>query len=190
MSKSKDVKTKVLFGLTGSIAAFKACAAISQLVKEGYHVRTVATSSALKFIGSATLEGLTGERVATDLYAEGEQMAHIHLARWADIIVVAPCSATTLSKLASGMADNLLTSIALANNLKKPLVIAPAMNAEMYDHPATQKNLQTVKDWNATILDSAVGPLACGEYGNGRMVEAADLVEGIKKALKPGKRRK
>jgi len=191
MSKSKqDKKTKILFCVTGSIAAFKACAAISQLVKEEYEVKTVATLSALKFVGTATLEGLTGKPVATDLYAEGEQMAHIHLGRWADLIVIAPCSATTLSKLAHGFADNLLSSIALANNFKKPLLIAPAMNAEMFEHPATKKNLQTLKDWGVILLDSPSGSLACGEYGAGRMVEATDLVGHIKNVLKKQGRRK
>jgi phosphopantothenoylcysteine synthetase/decarboxylase len=191
MSKFKEHKqTKILFCVTGSIAAFKACAAISQLLKEDYEVRTVATQSALKFIGTATLEGLTGKPVATDLYAEGEQMAHIHLARWADLIVVAPCSATTVAKLAHGLADNLLSSIALANNFKKPLLIAPAMNTEMYDHPATQRNLQTLKDWGVLVLDSPSGVLACGEYGAGRMVEATDLVSHIKGSLKKEGRRK
>lgn len=174
---------RILFKLTGSISAFKACAVISRLVKEGHEVQTVASASALRFVGPATLEGLTGKPVAKDLWEEGRAMDHIQLMRWADLVIVAPASAHFINRAAQGLADDLLTSMFLAHDFKKPYLIAPAMNASMYEHPATQASLKRLRSWGLTILEPATGPLACGETGPGRLMEPEDLYKEIFQAL-------
>jgi phosphopantothenoylcysteine decarboxylase/phosphopantothenate--cysteine ligase len=184
MSTSK-ISSKILFQLSGSIACFKACALLSSLVKSGYEVEIVATASALKFIGEATLEGLTGRRVHTNTFEAGSYMSHIHLVRWADVIVLCPASANTLNKFAAGIADDLVSTLFLAHDFKKPYLVAPAMNQTMYTHPATQKSLRTLADWGVTVLDTGTGALACGENGEGRMLEPHDIQTAIEHALSP-----
>lgn len=161
---------KVLFCMTGSIACYKACEAISTLAKAGLTVKVVATPSALQFVGKATLEGLSGNSVYTDLYENGRMMEHIHLTRWADLIIVAPATANTLNKLACGLGDDLLSTIFLAHDFKKPFLIAPAMNHSMYSHPVTQQSLQQLSRLGVTNLGVDSGELACGEVGEGRMI--------------------
>ncbi|MCK9211489.1 MAG: phosphopantothenoylcysteine decarboxylase, partial [Ignavibacteriaceae bacterium] len=119
---------KILFKITGSIAAYKSAYLISILVQNGFEVKVVATDYALKFIGKATLEGLTGNKVFTDSFEEGEMMSHINLNKWADLTIICPATANTINKLAAGIADNLLTSLFLAHDRNKPYLIAPAMN--------------------------------------------------------------
>ena len=128
---------EVLFQLSGSIAAYKACHVVSRLVQAGCAVQTVATRSALEFVGPATLEGLTGRSVATDTFAPGSLMDHIHLVRRADLIVLCPATANTINRLAAGIADDLIGTMFLAFDFGVPYVIVPAMNAAMYEHPAT-----------------------------------------------------
>src|SRR6478736_3045732 len=127
----------ILFILTGSIAGYKACDAISRLVQRGHRVRAVATESARRFIGVATLEGLTGEAVRTDLFAPGAALEHIELTRWADLVVVCPATANTVNRFAAGLADDLPGALFLAHDRAKPWLIAPAMNPAMWTHPAT-----------------------------------------------------
>src|SRR5580658_10629868 len=129
--------SRIAFVLTGSIAGYKACDAISRLVQRGHTVRAVATESAQRFIGAATLEGLTGERVLTDLFQAGAALEHIELARWADIIVVCPATANTLNGFAAGLAGDLAGALFLAHDRSKPFLVAPAMNPAMWQHPAT-----------------------------------------------------
>ena len=175
---------KVLFMLTGSIACYKACNLLSQLVQSKIEVQTVVTQDALSFIGKSTLEGLSGKPVLNDIYQPGHQMDHIGLARWADLILICPATANTINKLACGIADDFVSAIALANNFIKPLWIAPAMNTQMYLHPATQKSLKLLKEWGTTVFESPSGNLACGENGEGRLIEPTALYEQIKGALK------
>ena len=141
--------SQLLFILTGSIACYKACDAISKLVQRGHRVRTVATEAALRFVGPATLEGLTGEKVATDLFASGAALEHIALTRWADAVVVCPATAHTLNRMAAGFGDDLAGALLLAHDWKKPLVIAPAMNPAMWSHPATAASVGT-ETWFVT----------------------------------------
>ncbi len=117
--------SNIAFVLTGSIAAYKACEAISQLVQRGHRVRAVATESALRFVGAATLEGLTGERVLTDLFEPGAALEHINLTRWADAVVVCPATANTLNRFAAGLADDLAGALFLAHDRSKPFLVAP-----------------------------------------------------------------
>ncbi|MBX3016507.1 MAG: bifunctional phosphopantothenoylcysteine decarboxylase/phosphopantothenate--cysteine ligase CoaBC [Bdellovibrionaceae bacterium] len=176
-------KSKILFKMTGSIAAFKAAALLSKLKQQGHEIQVVASPAALQFIGAATLEGLTGRPVLTDLWEKGHAMDHIHAMRWADLIVVCPASAHFINRIAQGVGDDLLTTMFLAHDFKKPYLIAPAMNTSMYLHPATQKSIQTLRDWKLEILESASGVLACGEQGYGRLLEPDLLLEEITKRL-------
>lgn len=186
--------SKLLFILTGSIAGYKACDAISRLVQRGHRVRTVLTASARHFVGEATLEGLTGERVATDLFAPGAALDHIDLMRWADAIVICPATANTLNRLAAGLADDLAGALLLAHDWKKPCLIAPAMNPAMWQHPATVASVEKLTSWGARFIAAGTGRTACGEIGVGRLAEPDEIVAAIEAALatksaaEPGRR--
>jgi len=170
-------KPRLLFFLTGSISCYKACFAISRLVQAGVEVRTVATPAALQFVGKATLEGLTGQPVASDMWEPGRAMEHINLARWADLALVAPATANTINRLANGLADDLVGSLFLAWEIqKKPWWIAPAMNVAMFEHPLTQASLAKLGGLGVRVLPTGSGPLACGEEGAGRLLEPEQLV--------------
>jgi phosphopantothenoylcysteine decarboxylase/phosphopantothenate--cysteine ligase len=174
--------SNVLFVLSGSIACYKACEAISQLVQRGHRVRCVATEAALKFVGVSTLEGLTRERVGTDLFAAGAALDHIELARWADVLVVCPATANTLNRLAAGIGDDLASTLLLAHDWKKPLCIAPAMNPAMWTHPATVASVAKLRTWGARFIEAGTGRTACGEVGQGRMAEPDEIVAAIERA--------
>ncbi len=176
-------KSKILFQLSGSIACFKACALLSMLVKDGHEVEVVATASALKFVGEATLEGLAGRRVHKATFEAGTYMSHIHLVRWADVILLCPASANTLNKMSSGIGDDLVTTLFLAHDFKKPYLVVPAMNQSMYAHPATQASLKTLGDWGLQVLATGSGALACGENGEGRMLEPEEIHTQLSLAL-------
>ena len=182
MSKSKS--PKILFGLSGSIACYKACALISDLVQSGYDLQVIVTQSALQFVGKATLEGLTGRSALSDLYQDGRQMDHIHLVRSTDLFVICPATACFINKVKAGIADDLLSSCFIANNFKTTCMLAPAMNVEMLHYPATQEALKTLTNWGSRIVFGEKGNLACGEEGLGRMAEVEDIKTAIVKALK------
>jgi len=182
MSNAPD--KKLLFLLTGSIACFKACELISRLARRGIAVQTVASAGALKFVGSATLEGLTGRPPFTDLYETGRAMDHINLARWADAAIVCPATANSLNRFAAGLADDAAGALFLAwEPGKKPWLIAPAMNATMWDHPATRASRRKLADHGARLLPVGDGRLACGETGEGRLLEVADIETELLKVL-------
>lgn len=181
--KENSQSTKILFQLSGSIACFKACSVISALVKLGCEVQVVASPSALEFVGPATLEGLTGRPVMTSVFHQGEYMAHIHLMNWADLVILCPATANTISKLASGIGDDLISTLFLAYDFKKPYLVIPAMNTKMYLHPSTQHSLQILKSWNIEILEAASGVLACGEEGIGRLLEPDQIMSAIQKRM-------
>lgn len=173
---------KVLVGITGSIAAFKAVVLVRELVKQGYQVKVMVTPAALKFVTALTLQTISQNKVYTeqfDLSAE-YSMGHIELAKWADLIMICPCTANTVNKLANGYGDNILTTVALAKPQKTRLYLATAMNMEMYNNPATQVSIQTLRSRGVVVLDSAKGEQACGDCGNGRMLEVEELVAVIK----------
>jgi phosphopantothenoylcysteine decarboxylase/phosphopantothenate--cysteine ligase len=175
-------KSKVLFMMTGSIACYKACQVISRLVQAGSEVQVVASPSALQFVGNATFEGLTGKPVVSDLYAHGNVMDHIHLMRWADLIIVAPATANYVNKIAQGVGDDLLTTLFLAHDFKKPFLLAPAMNTSMYLHPVTQGSIKRLKEIGLQILEPASGVLACGETGFGKLLDPDLILEEIRQA--------
>lgn len=173
----------ILFVLTGSIACYKACQVISRLRKDGHSVQVAASAAALRFVGEATLEGLSGLPVATDLYAPGRTMEHIHLIRRADVVVLAPATANTINKLAAGIGDDLVSTLFLAHRFDKPFLVAPAMNTAMRMHPVTRASLQTLQALGLTVLDGDAGSLACGETGEGRLIEPDALHATIEQAL-------
>jgi phosphopantothenoylcysteine decarboxylase/phosphopantothenate--cysteine ligase len=175
--------SKILFIMTGSIACYKACQIVSKLSQQGHEVQVVATSSALKFIGNATIEGLTTKPVISDLFSSGNVMDHIHLARWADLVIVAPATADFMNKMAAGIASDLASSLFLAHDFSKPFLVAPAMNTAMYKHPATQDSLKKLLAMGVDVLESASGILACGESGYGRLLEPEKILEAIEKSL-------
>lgn len=175
--------SNLLFILTGSIAGYKACEAISQLVQRGHRVRTVASAAALRFIGPATLEGLTGTPALTDLFAAGAALEHINLTRWADAVVVCPATAGTLNRFAAGLGDDLPGALFLAHDRSKPWLVAPAMNPAMWAHPATQAAVEKLRGWGVRILPVGQGRTACGETGEGRLAEPAEIVRAVEAAL-------
>jgi len=174
-------RANIVIMLTGSIACYKACDLISKLIKEKFQVRCVVTESALEFIGAATLEALTGNPIHKGMFEANMNMDHISLNKWADLFLVCPATANTINKLANGIADDLIGSSFLANNLKKPFWIAPAMNEGMYHHPITQKSLKYLEDLGCHIFDVGEGRLACGDIGKGKLLEPALLMEKILK---------
>lgn len=183
---SNTHKPQVLFLLTGSIACFKACELISRLVKRGCAVQTVPSAGALRFIGTATLEGLTGRPPFTDLYQAGRVMDHIHLARWADVALLCPATANSLNRLAAGLADDAIGALFLAWEIAaKPWLIAPAMNATMWEHPATLASRQKLAAHGARLLPVGDGHLACGESGEGRLLEVADIETELLRGVEP-----
>lgn len=176
-------KYKILFKITGSIAAYKAAYLISKLVQNNFEVQTVVSESALHFIGKATLEGLSGKAVLSDTYENGKMMNHINLVKWADLVILCPASANTINKLANGIADNLVTSLFLAHDWNKPYLIAPAMNSNMYHHPITKKSLGILENLGVKILPTDSGYLACGDIGDGKLLEPEKIYNYILMSL-------
>jgi phosphopantothenoylcysteine decarboxylase/phosphopantothenate--cysteine ligase len=176
---------RLLLGLTGGVAAYKAAELARLLIHEGLDVQVVMTESALRFVGTATLQALTGKTVLTALWDSGTAggMAHIDLSRNADAVLVAPASADFIAKLANGLADDLLSTLCLARDC--PLLVAPAMNRQMWEHPATQRNLATLRHDGVTILGPASGVQACGEIGLGRMLEPREIADSVHAFFQP-----
>ena len=176
---------RILLGLTGGIAAYKAAELTRLLVTGGHDVRVVMTEAACRFITPVTMQALSGQAVATDLWDDSvaNAMGHIELSRDRELIVVAPASADFIAKLANGLADDLLSTLCVAREC--PLLVAPAMNRQMWDNAATQRNVRRLQEDGVRILGPASGDQACGEVGMGRMLEAAQLYAEILAALQP-----
>jgi len=170
---------RVLLGVSGGIAAYKSAELVRRLGEQGAEVRVVMTSAARTFITPLTLQALSGHEVRCDLLDPGAEagMDHIELARWADLVLVAPATADLMARLAAGLADDLLTTLALATTA--PLVLAPAMNRRMWGHPATQENVARLQDRGVRILGPGSGDQACGERGPGRMLEPTEILEAL-----------
>jgi len=171
--------SNIVLAITGGIAAYKSAIFARLLVKAGFDVRVIMTTGAQAFITPLTLQALTGNEVHISLLDEQAEagMGHIELAKWADLIVIAPASANTLARLAMGMADDLLTTVCLATTA--PVIIAPAMNQQMWAHPAVNLNVQTLRDMNYQIIAPASGEQACGDVGAGRLPEPEDLLAEV-----------
>jgi len=177
---------RLLLGVTGGIAAYKAAELARLLTQAGMDVQPVMTQSACQFVGPITFQSLTGNPVYTDLWEATaiNNMAHINLSRNVDAILVAPASADFMAKLAHGMADDLLTTLCLARDC--PLMLAPAMNRQMWENPATQRNLSILRQDGVNIVGPASGEQACGEVGMGRMLEACELMEAVQAFFQGG----
>jgi phosphopantothenoylcysteine decarboxylase / phosphopantothenate---cysteine ligase len=172
---------RVLLGVTGGIAAYKAAHLARLLRDRGADVRVVMTPAATRFVGPDTFAALTGNPVHSDVFEQTEEVLHVRLAREADAAVIAPATANVLGKVALGLADDLLTSTVL--ELSAPVVVAPAMHTGMWGNPATQRNLSVLRERDVTVVGPVEGPLAAGDEGMGRMAEPEDIVEAVEDAV-------
>lgn len=170
---------KIILGITGSIAAYKACYIIRGLIKRGAEVQVVITPSGKEFITPITLSALTGKPVISDFFAQrdGTWNSHVDLGLWADAMLIAPATASTIGKMANGIADNMLITTYLS--VKAPVFIAPAMDLDMYAHPSTQANLNTLRSYGNVIVEPAVGELASHLVGKGRMEEPEVIIQSL-----------
>jgi phosphopantothenoylcysteine decarboxylase / phosphopantothenate---cysteine ligase len=176
---------RVLLGVTGGIAAYKAAELARELMRAGAEVQPLLTSSGERMVSRATFAALTGRPVPASVWDDPAAVSHVALARWGQVLVVAPATAHTLARLAAGLADDLLTNVALA--FGGPVVVAPAMHTEMWEHPATRANLATLERRGVRVVPPASGPLTSGDVGPGRLAELDDLVAGVAAALAPGR---
>ena len=181
--KTLLAEKKILFGISGSIAAYKAAEWVRELAKAEAHVTVVMTEAATHFVSGLTFASLSGRRAYTGMFEKdaGEEMTHINLARECDLIVIAPATAQTIAKLAHGLADDLLSALVLASNAK--VLIFPAMNSNMYCHKATQANLVKLQEYGYKVIEPEQGKLACGEEGIGRLVDWKTARENILSAF-------
>ena len=170
---------KIVLGITGSIAAYKSCLLIRELIKKGAEVQVVITPAGKEFITPITLSALTHNPVISEFFSQkdGTWNSHVDLGLWADAMVIAPCTAASLGKMANGVADNMLITTYLS--MKAPVFIAPAMDLDMYKHPSTQKNLNTLRGYGNHIIEPANGFLASGLEGKGRMEEPENIVQSL-----------
>lgn len=166
---------KILIGITGSIAAYKAILLVRRFIKEGADVKVIMTSSARDFVTSLTLSTLSKNPVLTDLFDDNSWANHVMLGRWADVMLIAPLSCNTLSKMAHGTCDNLLMATYLSATC--PVVVAPAMDEDMWHHPTTKHNLQQLESYGNKVIPVDSGELASGLYGDGRMAEPDDILD-------------
>lgn len=174
---------KIVLGITGSIAAYKACLIIRGLIKRGAEVQVVITPSGKEFITPITLSALTHKPVISEFFSQrdGTWNSHVDLGLWADAMLIAPCTASTLAKMANGVADNMLITTYLS--MKAPVFIAPAMDLDMYRHPSTQRNMDTLRNYGNHIVEPASGFLASGLEGKGRMEEPENIIAALEREL-------
>ena len=178
-------KKRIVLGITGSIAAYKSADLIRRLTEKGFRVSVVMTKSAGHFITPLTLSALSGEKVYQGMFEEDDEafsMPHIALAQEADAVLIAPATANIIGKIAHGIADDLLTCITLAT--KAPVMIAPAMNTDMYNNIAVRENCGILKKRGLKIIDPVKGKLACGTTGDGHIADEATIVQAVEKCLK------
>lgn len=175
---------EIVLGVTGSIAAYKAAELVRLMVKAGWAVTVVMTKGATRFVGPLTFRTLSRRPAVVDMFEEPEEWipGHIAVSDRAAVMVVAPCTANVIAKLAHGVGDDVLTATALA--CRAPLVVAPAMNVHMWEHPATRANVATLQQRGATLVDVGTGDLACGYDGQGRMAEPARIMEVVADILR------
>lgn len=176
-------KARIVLIVSGSIAAFKAATLASRLVQDGHEVQTVLSAGGARFVGAATFEGITGKPVLGDLWEHGRAMDHIDLVDWAELLLVYPASANTITRLRAGIADDLTGCLFLANNFRKPWWIAPAMNSHMFGHPAVTDALGVLEGWGCRILPTDEGRMACGTTGAGRLLEPEAVEKLISEAF-------
>jgi phosphopantothenoylcysteine decarboxylase/phosphopantothenate--cysteine ligase len=174
---------RVLLAVTGGVAAYKAAILARRLVEEGAETRVILTESALEFIGAQTFAAITGEQPGTALFGQRDVSPHTNLARWCEVVVIAPATASTIAKLAGGISDDLVTATVLATT--SPVLVAPAMHTEMWEHPATRRNIATLEEFGYHLVGPESGPLAGGDDGMGRMAEPDVIQESLEAILSP-----
>ena len=179
-------KPRVVLGVSGGIAAYKACELLRRFTESGHDVRVVPTASALRFVGAATFSALSGNPVATEVWDDVHQVPHVRIGQHADLVVVAPATADMLAKAAHGLADDLLTNTLLT--ARCPVVFAPAMHTEMWEHPATQENVATLRRRGAVVIEPAVGRLTGVDTGKGRLPDPGEIFEVCRRVLARGVR--
>ncbi|PVE07475.1 bifunctional phosphopantothenoylcysteine decarboxylase/phosphopantothenate--cysteine ligase CoaBC [Streptomyces scopuliridis] len=177
-------KPKVVLGVAGGIAAYKACELLRRLTESGHDVRVVPTDSALHFVGAATWSALSGHPVSTEVWSDVHEVPHVRIGQSADLVVVAPATADLLAKAAHGLADDLLTNTLLT--ARCPVVFAPAMHTEMWEHPATQENVATLRRRGAIVIEPAVGRLTGVDTGKGRLPDPGEIFELCRRVLARG----
>src|SRR5271167_2353088 len=178
MSLSDDKRTdrmRVVVGVAGGIAAYKAATVVRQLTEAGHSVRVIPTESALRFVGAATFEALSGEPVQTGIFEDVPRVPHVAIGQGADLVVVAPATADLLARAAHGRADDLLTNVLLT--ARCPVLFAPAMHTEMWEHRATVDNVATLRRRGATVLEPAIGRLTGADSGKGRLPEPGEIAQ-------------
>lgn len=171
---------KILLGVTASIAAYKAATLVRLLLKEGAEVQVIMTPIAKEFVTPVTLSTLSGKPVFSDFFSDkaGKWNSHVDMGLWADVFLVAPVTASTMGKMANGIADNLLLTTYLS--CKCPVILAPAMDLDMFQHPSTARNIEILKSYGNQLIEPGTGELASGLYGKGRMEEPEIILEKIK----------
>ncbi|MDN3297315.1 bifunctional phosphopantothenoylcysteine decarboxylase/phosphopantothenate--cysteine ligase CoaBC [Streptomyces ficellus] len=177
-------KPKVVLGVSGGIAAYKACELLRRLTESGHDVRVVPTASALHFVGAATWSALSGHPVTTEVWSDVHEVPHVRVGQAADLVVVAPATADMLAKAAHGLADDLLTNTLLT--ARCPVIFAPAMHTEMWEHPATQENVATLRRRGAVVIEPAVGRLTGADTGKGRLPDPDEIFEVCRRVLARG----
>ena len=173
---------KLLVGVTGGIAAYKACELVSAAIKNEHQVRVMMTANDTRFVGHTTFEALSHHRVLTDNFSDA--LAHIEWAKWADVICVAPLTANTMAKLACGLADDALTTVLMATPRGTPVVLGPAMNTEMWEHPATSRNRKWLENMDRyTFVEPTSKRLACGDTGPGGLADPMELLSACERVF-------
>jgi len=186
MDKRERERPRVVLGVSGGIAAYKACELLRRLTESGHDVRVVPTASALHFVGEATWAALSGNPAGTEVWESVHEVPHVRIGQAADLVVVAPATADMLAKAAHGLADDLLTNTLLT--ARCPVVFAPAMHTEMWEHPATQENVATLRRRGALVIEPAVGRLTGVDTGKGRLPDPAEIFELCRRVLARGPR--
>ncbi len=184
MDKHIEAPAKILMLMSGSIACAKASSLISEWTKRGHKVRVACTRSVAEFIGPSSLQGLGAELVFDNVFTPGQAMEHIALGKWADIVIAAPATSNLINKLSAGIADDAVTTVwQAAYGQGKPMVIVPAMNTRMWRYPATRESVSRLKQWGIHVLPVGKGELACGEHGEGRMLEPIEISQTVRQLL-------
>lgn len=191
MSKSEQpvsehigAKPNILLLMSGSIACAKASSLISEWTKQGSKVRLACSRSVAEFVGPSTLQGLGAELVFDNVFTPGHAMEHISLGKWADVIIAAPATSNLINKLSAGIADDAVSTVwQAAYGQGKPMVVVPAMNTRMWRYPATQESVKRLKQWGIHVLPVGKGELACGEQGEGRMLEPLEIMQAVERLL-------
>src|SRR3954469_20222222 len=186
MTADREPAPRVVLGVSGGIAAYKACELLRRFTESGHDVTVVPTRAALEFVGAATWAALSGKPVTSEVWTDVHEVPHVRIGQSADLVVVAPATADLIARAAHGLADDLLTNTLLT--ARCPVVFAPAMHTEMWEHPATQANVATLRERGAIVIEPAVGRLTGADTGKGRLPEPTEIAAAVARLLRDGAR--